>query len=92
MSEEKSPEHKFLETMIQEMVINPDKVCIKKTIDDRGVLYVITVDDNDIAKIIGKKGSIAQAIRLLLKVVGYKYNVKASMKIDVPHPEQGNKN
>ena len=91
MPEEKTPEHKFLEILIQEMVNKPDKVCIERTVDDRGVLYVITVDDNDIAKIIGKGGSIAQAIRLLLKVVGYKHNVKASMKIDVPHPTQDNK-
>ena len=90
MSEEKTQEQEFLKMLITSMVNEPDKVCIKRTVDDRGVLYVITVDDSDIAKIIGKGGSIAQAIRLLLKVVGYKHNVKASMKIDVPHPTQDN--
>lgn len=91
MPEEKTQEHKFLETLIQEMVNKPDSICITRTIDERGVLYVITVDDSDIARVIGKEGSTAQAIRLLLKVVGYKYGVKASMKIDVPHPSQDKK-
>jgi len=88
---EEAKEQKFLEMVINELVSKPDQVNIKRTVDDRGVLYVITADKDDVAKIIGKSGNIAQAIRLLLKAVGYKYDVKASMKIDVPHPTPSSK-
>lgn len=89
--EEKAKEQQFLEMIVNELVSKPDQININRTVDDRGVLYVITADKDDVAKIIGKGGNIAQAIRLLLKAVGYKYNVKASMKIDVEHPEKINK-
>lgn len=91
MPEEKAPEQKFLETVIKELVTKPDKVCIERKVDELGVLYIVTADSTDVATIIGKKGSIAQAIRLLLKVSGYKHNVRASMKIDVPHNTQNTK-
>ena len=86
--QEKAPEQKFLEKIIKELVTKPDKVCITRKVDELGVLYIITTDSTDIATVIGKQGSIAQAIRLLLKVIGYKYNVRASMKIDT---QQDNK-
>lgn len=79
-----SNEQEFLETIIKEIVEKPDEVKIERKVDDLGVLYTITVAEEDIAKIIGKQGNIAQAIRLLLKVVGYKYSVRAAMKIEIP--------
>lgn len=75
-------EQEFLEMVVKNLVSKQDGVKITRTIDKLGVLYTIVVDPTDVAKVIGKQGSIAQAIRLLLKVVGYKYNVRASMKID----------
>lgn len=77
-------EQEFLEMILKEIVVKPDKIKIERKVDELGVLYLINVDNDDLAKVIGKKGNIAQAIRLLLKVVGYKYNVRATMKINVP--------
>jgi len=78
-------EEQFLEMIIKGIVTEPDKVEIVRKKDEMGVLYTVTAAESDLAKIIGKQGNIAQAIRLLLKVVGYKYSVRASMKINVPH-------
>jgi len=92
INEEEIPkEQKFLEGIVKELVTKQDEINIVRTVDDRGTLYTITADKDDVSKIIGRNGNIAQAIRLLLKAVGYKYGVRASMKIDVPHPQQTNK-
>ncbi len=77
-------ENEFLEMIIKEIVTKPEEVKIERKVDELGVLYLINVDESDLAKVIGKKGNVAQAIRLLLKVVGYKYSVRASMKIQIP--------
>ena len=77
-------EQEFLELIIKEIVAKPDKVKITRKIDELGVLYLVNVDEIDLPKVIGKKGNIAQAIRLLLKAVGFKHGVRASMKIETP--------
>ncbi len=77
-------EQQFLVMILKEIVSQPEKVVITRTVDDMGVLYTLDVAPEDAAKVIGKEGQIAKAIRLLLKTVGYKNKVRASLKINNP--------
>jgi len=78
-------EQVFLESIIKTLASQPDEVKITRTIDEMGVLYTVSFAKEDIAKIIGRNGSIANSIRNLLKVVGHDNKVRATMKIDAPY-------
>jgi len=78
------PEQDYLKMIVDGIAEKPEAVKIERRVDDMGVLYTVSVADEDIAKVIGKEGKTAKAIRLLLKTVGYKYHVRASMKVDIP--------
>ena len=77
----------FLETLVKAIVSKPEDVKITRTVDQLGVLYTLTVAQEDVSKVIGKQGQTAKAIRLLLKVVGFNEKVRANLKIDAPRVE-----
>jgi predicted RNA-binding protein YlqC (UPF0109 family) len=74
----------FLEYVIKALVDQPDKVEIKRTVDERGVLLELTVDPEDMGKIIGKGGATAKSIRTLLRVLGAKDDARYNLKIVDP--------
>ena len=75
----------WLEEIVRGLVAYPDDVKIIQTSDDMGILFSVKVHDSDIGKVIGKEGSIANAIRVVLRSAGRLINVRASMKVDVPN-------
>lgn len=74
----------FVEYVVKALVDSPDKVEIKRTVDERGVLLELLVAPEDMGKIIGKQGKTAIAIRSLLRVVGAKNNALVNLKITEP--------
>lgn len=79
----------FLEYIIKGLVDNPDKVVIKRTVDEMGVLLTLTVAPEDMGKIIGKAGNTAKSIRTLLRVVGMKNDARVNLKIEEPEGGRG---
>ncbi len=45
---------------------------IDRRIDEKGVLLELTVDAEDLGRVIGKRGGTAQSIRTLLRALGVK--------------------
>jgi len=74
----------FAEYVIKAIVENPDDVKVERKIDERGVLLELTVNPNDMGKIIGKEGRTAKALRTLLRVLGAKSNARINLKIVEP--------
>lgn len=81
-------DQEFVEYVLKTVVDNPDDVSVDRTIDEMGVLLSVTVNPDDMGKVIGKSGQTAKAIRTLLKVVGAKHDARVNMKII--EPEGGN--
>lgn len=81
-------EVEFLENTIEAIVSNPKDINIDRKVDEQGVLLTLTVNEDDIGKVIGKEGRIANALRLLLRAVGYENDVRAHLKIDVPRDNE----
>jgi len=77
-------DHAFLEYVIKALVDHPDDVMTTRTIDEMGVLLTLTVNPEDMGKIIGRDGNIAKALRTLLRVVGMKRNARVNLKINEP--------
>ena len=56
----------FLETIVKQIVSNPEDVNVERTVDEMGVLLTLKINPADMGYVIGRKGQTAQAIRTLL--------------------------
>ncbi|MBI2798630.1 KH domain-containing protein [Candidatus Saccharibacteria bacterium] len=77
-------DQEFVEFVVKAIVDKPDKVEISRSVDERGVLLELTVDPEDMGKIIGKSGATAKSIRTLLRVLGAKNDARFNLKIVEP--------
>ena len=77
----------FVEFVVKSLVGNPDAVSIVRTIDEKGVLLELTVDPEDLGRVIGKRGATAQSIRTLLRALGTKNDARYNLKIVDNSPE-----
>ena len=64
-------DQQFVEYIVKTLVNNPDKVVVDREIDERGVLLSLSVDPEDVGRVIGKRGATAQSIRTLLRSFRY---------------------
>src|ERR1043165_1465504 len=76
-----SIDHKFFEFLVKSLVNNPDGVKIDRRIDAKGVLLELTVDAEDLGRVIGKRGATAQSLRTLLRALGTKNEARYNLKI-----------
>ena len=77
-------DQKFIEDVVKAIVENPEDVKTERTIDERGVLIKLYVNQEDMGKIIGKEGRTAKSIRTLLRVFGAKNDARVNLKIVEP--------
>ncbi len=83
-----SIDQEFVEFVVKSLVGNPDAVKIDRRIDEKGVLLELTVDPEDLGRVIGKRGATAQSLRTLLRALGTKNEARYNLKIvDVDRPE-----
>ncbi len=74
-------DQQFVEYIVKTLVNNPDKVEVDRKIDEKGVLLSLTVDPDDVGRVIGKRGVTAQSIRMLLRALGTKQDARYNLKI-----------
>lgn len=74
-------DQQFVEYIVKTLVNNPDKVSVDRKIDEKGVLLSLTVDSEDVGRVIGRRGVTAQAIRVLLRALGTKQDARYNLKI-----------
>jgi len=76
-----SIDQQFIEFVVKSLVNNPDAVSVARTIDEKGVLLELTVDPEDLGRVIGKRGATAQSLRTLLRALGTKNDARYNLKI-----------
>lgn len=76
-----SIDQQFVEFVVKSLVSNPDAVSIERRIDEKGVLLELTVDPEDLGRVIGKRGATAQSLRTLLRALGTKNDARYNLKI-----------
>ena len=74
-------DQQFVEYIVKSLVSNPDAVIVDRRIDEKGVLLELTVDPEDLGRVIGKRGATAQSIRTLLRALGTKNDARYNLKI-----------
>lgn len=76
-----SIDQQFVEFVVKSLVSNPDAVKVERRIDEKGVLLELTVDPEDLGRVIGKRGATAQSLRTLLRALGTKNDARYNLKI-----------
>src|SRR5258706_10004088 len=74
-------DQQFVEYIVKSLVSKPDDVKIERRIDEKGVLLELTVDPEDLGRVIGKRGATAQSLRTLLRALGTKNDARYNLKI-----------
>src|SRR5476651_2367368 len=85
-----SIDQQFIEYIVKSLVNKPDAVSIERRIDEKGVLLELTVDQEDLGRVIGKRGATAQSLRTLLRALCTKNDARYNLKIiDNDRPDNG---
>lgn len=70
----------ILQTIIENLVDNPDAVEIKQTDETNSVLFEVKVAESDMGKVIGKQGKTAKSIRTVMKAVAAKEHKRINVE------------
>lgn len=76
-----SIDQQFIEYIVKSLVGNPEDVVVQRDIDEKGVLLTLTVNPEDLGRIIGRRGVTAQSLRTLLRALGTKNDARYNLKI-----------
>lgn len=74
-------DQQFIEYIVKSVVGHPDDVFVDRIIDEKGVLLTLTVNPEDLGRVIGKRGVTAQSLRTLLRALGTKNDARYNLKI-----------
>ncbi|MDB5170324.1 MAG: hypothetical protein JWO35_18 [Candidatus Saccharibacteria bacterium] len=74
-------DQEFIEFVVKSLVGKPEAVVVERRIDEKGVLLELTVDPEDLGRVIGKRGATAQSLRTLLRALGTKNDARYNLKI-----------
>ena len=74
-------DQQFIEYVVKSLVGMPDAVQVDRRVDEKGVLLELTVDPEDLGRVIGKRGATAQSLRTLLRALGTKNDARYNLKI-----------
>jgi len=71
----------LVELIAKALVDNPDKVQVTQLDGEQSSIIELKVDPEDIGKVIGKQGRIAQAIRVILGAAGMKLKKRYNLEL-----------
>ena len=74
-------EQQFIEYVVKQLVDKPEAVSVERVVDDRGILLKLTVDADDLGRVIGKHGATAQSLRNILRALGTKNDSHYNLRI-----------
>ena len=71
----------LIKYIVESLVENKDAVKLNTREEEKAVVIEVSVDPQDVGKIIGKNGKVAQAIRSILHSASFKSQKKYIFKI-----------
>lgn len=72
----------LVEVLAKSLVDYPEQVTVTETEQDNEILLVLKVASDDMAKVIGKQGRIAKAIRAMVKAAASRTDKKVIVEIE----------
>ena len=74
-------DQQFVEYIVKSLVEHADDVIVDRIVDEKGVLLTLTVNPEDLGRVIGRRGVTAQSLRTLLRALGTKNSARYNLKI-----------
>lgn len=74
-------DQQFVEYIVKSLVEHGDDVIVDRVVDEKGVLLTLTVNPEDLGRVIGRRGVTAQSLRTLLRALGTKNSARYNLKI-----------
>jgi predicted RNA-binding protein YlqC (UPF0109 family) len=74
-------DQQFVEYIVKSLVGVPEDVVVDRIVDEKGVLLTLTVNPEDLGRVIGRRGVTAQSLRTLLRALGTKNSARYNLKI-----------
>ena len=74
-------DQQFVEYIVKSLVEHPDDVIVDRIVDEKGVLLTLTVNPEDLGRVIGRRGATAQSLRTMLRALGTKNAARYNLKI-----------
>jgi uncharacterized protein len=71
----------LVEYVARSLVDEPDQVKVTEVEDDEGTVIELHVAEDDMGKVIGRNGSVAKALRTLLKVTAAREGTSVQLEI-----------
>jgi uncharacterized protein len=71
----------LVDMIVKSLVDTPDDVLVNETIGESISILEISVGQDDVGKVIGKDGRIANAIRTVVKAAAAKHGKKVTVEI-----------
>ncbi|MCE5199286.1 MAG: KH domain-containing protein [Armatimonadota bacterium] len=71
----------LIEILVKALVDNSDAVIVSEQDQGQSVTYEVTVDPDDLARVIGKQGRVANALRTVAKAAAIKSQKNVYVKI-----------
>lgn len=71
----------LLETLVKSLVEDPDAVRIEELEEDGDLIYEITVAEDDLGRVIGRRGRVANAIRTVAKAAAVRIERRVVVEI-----------
>jgi hypothetical protein len=71
----------FIEFIARALVDHPDNVKVSEVEGEKTTVYELRVAQEDLGKVIGRKGQTAKAIRILISAVSAKKGKRALLEI-----------
>ena len=68
--------------IVQPLVDHPDDVSVTENSDEKNITYVLSVNKEDMGKIIGKQGRVIKAIRTVVYAAGTGYKKRIHLEIN----------
>jgi uncharacterized protein len=72
----------LIETIVKPLVDHPEDVQVNVVEEDHRVTYQLSVNKNDMGKVIGKQGRVAKAIRTVVYAAGTSAQKKIFLEIN----------
>lgn len=71
----------LIESIVMSLVDHPEDIMVKETEEETKIVYHLSVNEDDVGKVIGKNGRIAKAIRTV--VYAAKTDAKKRIYLDI---------
>lgn len=71
----------LIKTVVCSIVDNTEGILIEEEDIGTGVLFIITVSAGDVGKLIGTKGRVAEALRIVAKAAGAKIGKRVLVNV-----------